>query len=82
MVFLPVLRQTSQDSCPHVFQVSHLSLSVNTLQFAFCLHHFTKDGFAKITTDLSIAKSSGYFPFLITLDDYGTLDTVSSKHTS
>ena len=58
-------------SCPQPIvlmpPVSHLSLSMNTLQFAFCLHHFTKNAFAKFARDLPTAKSNGCFPFLIKL---------------
>jgi len=58
-------------SCPQtavlMSPVSHLSLSMNTLQFAFCLHQFTKDAFAKVASDLPIAKSNGCFPIRIKL---------------
>lgn len=73
----PILRQSSQDSCPHVPSFSFFT--VNTLQFAFCLYHFIEYAFAKVISDLPIAKSNDYFPFHVKFDGYETFDTVSLK---
>lgn len=47
-----ILRQASQDNCPHVLNFSSFT---HEHEFAFCLHGFTTDTFAKVTSDLSIA---------------------------